>query len=62
MYVKCYIYYLELPSFRQYTYLEEFGVGWVEGGVDVTGVVLAGEVEEPRAEQVAVPDADRVPT
>jgi len=41
--------------------LEESGVGWVEGGVDVAGVVLAGEVEQPRAEEVAMPDADRVP-
>lgn len=46
---------------RLINYLEESGVGWVEGRVDVAGVVLSGEVEEPRAEKVAVPDSDGVP-
>lgn len=45
---------------RSSAYLEELGVGRVEGGVSVGGVVLAREVEEPGAEEVAVAYSDGV--
>lgn len=42
--------------------LQESSIGQVQGRVDVVCVVLAGEIEYPFAEAVAVADSDRVRT